>query len=162
MTNHSQLALTTSDTDGFIQLWDIQTGVCAATFKGSLSTIAAVSHQNGFAGFLTPALVLAPQSDRGLIHGYTFGKGPAQFKYIVPEKLSAAACTHSGQYLIAGGISGRVYIYQVYLKLKFRSKADVCCVCLTPITRKSLPLKSPSMMPECLQEEKTAQYTFGT
>ncbi|KAJ3306937.1 hypothetical protein HDV03_003261 [Kappamyces sp. JEL0829] len=90
-----------------VHVWNIRTGVLLHSWKGNKSLGCVLLKQPSSEA----SVLLAAQSDRPLVHGWGLNKAPIAFKHVVPEQLSCLAVSHSGQYVVGGGQSGRIYLW---------------------------------------------------
>lgn len=131
----SEVAVTSSSADSLVYIWDLRSGAILGSLKGNKSdarTTATLPIPAHSGGTLFSSGFLAAQNDRALVHVWNWTKvstysislhallntyanrqGQLHAKFVLPEKLSSLAISHSGLYCVGGGQSGRVYIWQV-------------------------------------------------
>nr|KAJ3421937.1 Pre-rRNA-processing protein ipi3 [Polyrhizophydium stewartii] len=68
---------------------------------------------SGEHGWMLPSLLIAAQSDRASVNAWSFSKAQPVAKSIVPERLACIAVANSGRFCAAGGISGRLYLWEL-------------------------------------------------
>ena len=107
----TELAVSSSPSDPLIHLWDIRTGVLAHSLKGNSSQKHSIAIINGH--FLSPQYILACQSEKSIITIWSFQKQASICKFVVQETLNCIACSHSGLFVVAGGVSGRCYLWEL-------------------------------------------------
>jgi pre-rRNA-processing protein IPI3 len=67
--------------------------------------------KNGVCG--TNGYVLANSSSKAFVHAWSWQKEQPRFRCQLPERLGCLACTADGAHCIGGGLSGKLYLWQV-------------------------------------------------
>lgn len=108
-----EIVLSGSSTDKTaLYAWDIRSGSILTSLRASTcspNSVTAVS----FDSSLQSALVIAAQAEAPLINIFSWSKEQSVGKYIVPEKMQALQASPDGVYLVGGGHSGRIYLWNV-------------------------------------------------
>ncbi|KAI8929058.1 hypothetical protein BC831DRAFT_433920 [Entophlyctis helioformis] len=123
----SEVAISTSAKDSGIHIWDIRNGALLSSLKGNSSAVNSTALVPAYAGLYTPApptnlatgwllpsLILSAQNDRAALHAWSFAKAQPVGKFVVPERLSCVVVSNSGRFCAAGGVSGRLYLWEVW------------------------------------------------
>ncbi|KAJ3286636.1 Pre-rRNA-processing protein ipi3 [Borealophlyctis nickersoniae] len=111
----TEIAVTSSitgDNGGQIHIWDLRSGAVLGTLKGNRCdprTVAVIP--SPFAPLLSSALI-AGQNDKAMLGLWTWAKTQQKAKFVVPEKMSSVSVSHSGAFCVAGGLSGRIYVWE--------------------------------------------------
>ncbi|RKO91313.1 WD40-repeat-containing domain protein [Blyttiomyces helicus] len=109
----SEVAILTSANDPqTISCWDIRSGAVLGTLKGNKSDQRTASPIH-LPGALAPAMLAVAQNDRAVVHLWSWSKGQLHSKFVVPEKLSSLVVSNSGLYCVGGGLSGRIYVWEL-------------------------------------------------
>ncbi|CAG8596375.1 8309_t:CDS:10 [Acaulospora morrowiae] len=109
----SELALTSSSTDTSIQVWDFRTGTLLISFKQN------ACYERGLALIPHPGqpnrvgLVISAQTDKALLHVYSWQKDQTYLKIICPEKLISLAVSNRGGYCAGGTDGGKIYVWEL-------------------------------------------------
>ncbi|EPB86973.1 hypothetical protein HMPREF1544_06191 [Mucor circinelloides 1006PhL] len=109
----TEVALSASNTDNTIYVWDIRSGSSLFSFKQSMSQkggLALVSKPG--ASFQIGSIVTA-QTDRAILNVYQWQRDQVLHKMNTAEKMVSVASSHQGQYLAAATVSGKVYLWHV-------------------------------------------------
>ncbi|TPX68869.1 hypothetical protein SpCBS45565_g02821 [Spizellomyces sp. 'palustris'] len=111
----SEIAVTASSSDTAVQICDLRSGVVLGSLKGNKSDpkTTATLPMPAAGGTLFSSSFLAAQNDRALVHLWSWSKGQLHTKFVLPEKLCSMEVSHSGEYCVGGGYSGRVYVWQL-------------------------------------------------
>ncbi|KAG9287340.1 hypothetical protein G9A89_023711 [Geosiphon pyriformis] len=109
----TELVLASSSIDPVIYVWDFRSGTVLLTFKQN------TCYQNDMALLPFPgqsgraALVMAAQTDKPLIHVYSWQKEQVHQKFVCPETLFSLAITGLGSYCAGGTGNGKIYIWEL-------------------------------------------------
>ncbi|CAG8520349.1 5723_t:CDS:2, partial [Racocetra persica] len=109
----TELVLATSLSDSNIQVWDFRTGTLLTSFKQNKC------YQHGLALIPFPGqpnrvgLVIAAQTDKALLHVYSWQKDQPYLKFICPEKLVSVTISNQGAYCACGTDNGKIYIWEL-------------------------------------------------
>ncbi|ORX94622.1 WD40 repeat-like protein [Basidiobolus meristosporus CBS 931.73] len=109
----SEVAITTSNTDSHIYVWDIRSGTVLGSFKQSTCNAHALALANTPLGNGRPGLVLSAQNDKALMHAYSWTKDQIHLKFPFPEKITTLATTNKGTFCVGGTESGKIYVWEV-------------------------------------------------
>ncbi|KAJ3155961.1 Pre-rRNA-processing protein ipi3 [Geranomyces variabilis] len=107
----AEVAVTASSSGSLVYVWDLRSGAILASLKGNNSaprTTTTLPSQ-----CLYSDAFLAAQNDRALVNVWSWAKSQILAKFPLPEKLSALCASHSGQYCVGGGESGRLYVWEM-------------------------------------------------
>ena len=86
-------------------LLDARTGATLQTLKDCRPTARGLCSTSGF--------VLTVERARSFVHIWSWRKEQPRFRCQAPEKLTCVACTSDGAHAVAGGMSGKLYLWQV-------------------------------------------------
>jgi pre-rRNA-processing protein IPI3 len=92
-----------SSSNQFIHAWDIRSTTLLGSFKSNSSQ----------SFILSKNYLISPQEKSALIHVYELHKSALACKYVLPESLTCIALSHSQQYMVGGGQSGRIYLWKL-------------------------------------------------
>ncbi|CAO3645977.1 unnamed protein product [Mucor hiemalis] len=109
----TEVALSASNTDNTIYVWDIRSGSSLFSFKQSMSPkggLAMVPKPG--ASFQIGSIVTA-QTDRAILNVYQWQRDQVLHKMTTAEKMVSVASSHQGQYLAAATAGGKVYLWHV-------------------------------------------------
>ncbi|KAI9469920.1 MAG: quinon protein alcohol dehydrogenase-like superfamily [Benjaminiella poitrasii] len=109
----TEVALTASNTDNTIYVWDIRSGSSLFSFKQSMSPkggLALVPKPSS--GFQIGSIVTA-QTDRAILNVYQWQRDQVFHKMTIAEKMISVAASNQGQYLAAATTSGKVYLWHI-------------------------------------------------
>lgn len=109
----TEVALSASNTDNTIHVWDIRSGSSLFSFKQSMSLkggLALVPRPG--ASFHIGSVVTA-QTDRAILNVYQFHRDQVLHKMTTSEKMVSVAASHGGQYIVAATASGKVYVWHI-------------------------------------------------
>ncbi|KOO53764.1 wd40 repeat-containing protein [Chrysochromulina tobinii] len=86
-------------------LLDARTGATLQTLKDCRPTARGLCSTSGF--------VLTVERARSFVHIWSWRKEQPRFRCQAPEKLTCVTCTSDGAHAVAGGMSGKLYLWQV-------------------------------------------------
>lgn len=109
----NEVALSSSDTDSTIYVWDIRSGSTVFSFKQSKAAKGCVTTVAKQGACLQIGAILAAQIDRAVINVYQWTRDQAQHKMTTPEKLVCITASNQGSLVAGATANGRVYIWQV-------------------------------------------------
>ena len=58
-------------------------------------------------------VVLTAERSRSFVHAWTWRKEQPRYRCQVPERLTSLTCTADGAHCVGGGVSGKLYLWQV-------------------------------------------------
>ncbi|CAG8465532.1 2341_t:CDS:2 [Ambispora gerdemannii] len=109
----TELAISCSSTDSTIKVWDFRTSTLVYSFRQN------VSPKNSMALLPFPGqsdrigLVLAAQTDKPLIHAYSWQKEQIYQKLVCPDKLVSLVISNKGSYCAGGTEKGKIYVWEL-------------------------------------------------
>ncbi|KAI9264687.1 quinon protein alcohol dehydrogenase-like superfamily [Helicostylum pulchrum] len=109
----TEVALSASNTDNTIYVWDIRSGSSLFSFKQSMSPkggLAMVPKPG--ASFQIGSIVTA-QTDRANLNVYQWQRDQVLHKMNTAEKMVSVASSNQGQYLAAATAGGKVYLWHI-------------------------------------------------
>ncbi|KAG8932750.1 Pre-rRNA-processing protein ipi3 [Tulasnella sp. 418] len=128
---------------GYIALHDIQTGTSLASFKQTScgSNLASFIRTGAGQG----GLILTAQSEKPLLHVYSFQKDQLHLKIVLPEKLSCITTDPLGHYCAGGTPNGRIYLWEIASGILFNTfEAHYRCINVLRFTLDGAALVSGS------------------
>lgn len=112
LASFGEVLVVASPIDAGITVWDLRTGAEIAHLKSCASprhSLACVSRQ-----FIAASQVPKPGSPAGgAIFFWVWNKAQPEFRSYPVEPIGPLACTSDGSYVVGGGVSGRIYIWEV-------------------------------------------------
>lgn len=109
----TEVALSASNTDNTIYVWDIRSGSSLFSFKQSMSPKGGLTMvAKPGASFQVGSIVTA-QTDRANLNVYQWQRDQVLHKMNTAEKMVSVASSHQGQYLAAATVSGKVYLWHI-------------------------------------------------
>ncbi|EJU03527.1 WD40 repeat-like protein [Dacryopinax primogenitus] len=96
---------------GGIYIHDLQTGTTLASFKQTSAPVHCTTFAPSTQG--QGGVLLAAQSEKTLVHAYSFQKDQIMLRIAVPEKLSCLAIDRQGRFCAGGTSQGRLYLWEV-------------------------------------------------
>lgn len=117
----TEVAISSSNTDPVVYVWDIRTGSTLFSFRQSTSGRNALALVPKPGCGLQCGAVLTAQVDRGVINMYTWQRDHAQHKMPMPEKLVTLAASPDGALVAGATAQGRVFLWQVATGLLLRT-----------------------------------------
>ncbi|KAI7853291.1 WD40-repeat-containing domain protein [Circinella umbellata] len=109
----SEVAISSSNTDSTIYVWDIRSGSTLFSFKQSTSNKACFTTVPKPNSGLQTGAILTAQTDRAVLNVYQWQRDQVLHKMPMPEKLVSVAASHRGDLVAGGTASGRVFLWQV-------------------------------------------------
>ncbi|KAI8366564.1 WD40-repeat-containing domain protein [Blakeslea trispora] len=109
----TEVALSASNADNTIHVWDIRSGSSLFSFKQSMSSIGGLATVPKPGASFQIGAVVAAQTDRAILNVYQFHRDQVLHKMTTAEKMVTVASSHQGQYLAAATATGKVYIWQL-------------------------------------------------
>ncbi|KAI8364741.1 quinon protein alcohol dehydrogenase-like superfamily [Radiomyces spectabilis] len=109
----TEVAVTASNTDSTIYVWDIRSGSTLFSFKQSHSP------KGGFAlvpkrgQALETGAIITTQTDRAVLNVYGWQRDQVLHKMPTTEKMVSVAASNQGTYAAAATASGRVYLWHL-------------------------------------------------
>lgn len=108
-----EVVVVSSSVDTGITLWDLASGAEVTHLKSCASprnALACVGRS-----FIVSSQVFKPGSSSagGAIFLWAWNKTQPDFKSYPVEPIGPVACTSDGSYLVGGGVSGRIYLWEV-------------------------------------------------
>ncbi|KAH6559882.1 hypothetical protein BASA61_003146 [Batrachochytrium salamandrivorans] len=108
--NHHTASSASTSTTSMTDASGSYNGISASNM-GRSSASAHVS--SGLNGWMLPSLILSAQSDRATLNAWSLAKAQPISKSVLPEKLSCLCISTSGRFCLAGGFSGRLYLWEI-------------------------------------------------
>ncbi|KAI8068568.1 WD40-repeat-containing domain protein [Gongronella butleri] len=105
----SEVAVSVSNTDPTIYVWDIRSGSTLFSFKQNRS--------NGLCFIPRPGAptqagaIITSQVDRAVLHVYDWHRDQIQHKMLTSEKMVTVSASHQGQFTAAASASGKIYLW---------------------------------------------------
>ncbi|KAI9249409.1 WD40-repeat-containing domain protein [Phascolomyces articulosus] len=109
----SEVAISSSNTDSIIYVWDIRSGSTLFSFKQSTSNKACFTTVPKPNASLQTGTILTAQTDRAVLNVYQWQRDQVLHKMPMPEKLVSIAASHRGDLVAGGTASGRVFLWQI-------------------------------------------------
>lgn len=103
--------IVSASADQQMHVWDMETAVLVHTGKGCTSGQHALAVLSSH--WLDTRAVFACQQDKPIINYYNLQKSACCARWVVPEVLGCIRVSSSGAYLVGGGISGSMYIWEL-------------------------------------------------
>lgn len=88
-----------------VDVYDIHTGTLLRSINSQ--------NNQGSMAVLEDDYVVLTQKDKPVVHIYCWKTGASQLRCSVPEQITSLAVSHDQQYFVAGGCSGKVYIWSM-------------------------------------------------
>ncbi|KAG1436915.1 hypothetical protein G6F56_013349 [Rhizopus delemar] len=107
----TEVALSASNTDNTIHVWDIRSGSSLFSFKQSMSLKGGLTLVPKPGQGFEIGSVVSAQTDRAILNVYQFHKDQVLHKMITNEKMISVAASHQGQYLAAATAAGKIYLW---------------------------------------------------
>ena len=109
----TEVALSASNTDNTIHVWDIRSGSSLFSFKQSMSPKGGLTMvAKPGASFQVGSIVTA-QTDRAILNVYQWQRDQVLHKMTTAEKMVSVASSHGGQYMAAATAGGKVYLWHI-------------------------------------------------
>ncbi|KAK9760933.1 Pre-rRNA-processing protein ipi3 [Basidiobolus ranarum] len=109
----TEVAITTSNTDSHIYVWDIRSGTVLGSYKQSTCNTHAFTLANTPLSNGRPGLLFSAQNDKALMHVYNWTKDQIHLKFPFPERITTIATTNKGTFCVGGTESGKIYLWEV-------------------------------------------------
>ncbi|KAI8329815.1 WD40-repeat-containing domain protein [Chlamydoabsidia padenii] len=107
----TEIAVSASNTDPTVYVWDICSGSTLFTFKQSISEKGGMCVVPRPGAPLQVGSFVTAQKDRATLHVYDWRRDHVAHKMLTPEKIVTVAASHQGQYVTGATQSGRVYLW---------------------------------------------------
>ncbi|ORZ04262.1 WD40-repeat-containing domain protein [Absidia repens] len=107
----TEIAVTASNTDSTIYVWDIRSGSTLFSFKQSISNKGGLCLVPRPGAPLQVGSFITAQVDRATLHVYDWRRDHIAHKMLTPEKIITIAASNQGQYVAGATTTGRVYIW---------------------------------------------------
>lgn len=109
----TEVALSASNTDNTIYVWDIRSGSSLFSFKQSMSPKGGLAMVNKPGASFQIGSIVTCQTDRAILNVYQWQRDQVLNKMTTAEKMVSTASSHQGQYLAAATVSGKVYLWHI-------------------------------------------------
>lgn len=109
----TEVALSASNTDNTIHVWDIRSGSSLFSFKQSMSLKGGLAVVNKPGASFQIGSIVTAQTDRAVLNVYQFHRDQVLHKMTTSEKMASVAASNGGQYLCAATASGKVYVWHI-------------------------------------------------
>ncbi|KAI8084436.1 WD40-repeat-containing domain protein [Halteromyces radiatus] len=107
----TEIAITASNTDPTVYVWDIRSGSTLFSFKQSTSGKSGLCCVPRPGAPLQIGSFLTAQTDRATLHVYDWRRDHIAYKMLTPEKIITVTASHQGHYVAGATSSGRVYLW---------------------------------------------------
>eukprot|EP00743_Colponemidia_sp_Colp-15_P007479 GILK01008083.1.p1 GENE.GILK01008083.1~~GILK01008083.1.p1 ORF type:complete len:448 (-),score=85.31 GILK01008083.1:161-1465(-) len=102
-----EVAVTASSEDNTIHVWEIRSGSHLASFKDNTCRANALCTLGAHGDY-----VMSAQNAKAVFHFWSWGKEHTHVKCTSPEKITSIVASPDGIHVIAGAISGRMYLWE--------------------------------------------------